>query len=116
MATYHWIIISRAVAGKENEFHEWYDNQHLKDVANVPGIKSAQRFKVLTDSAATAAHGGAPYDSIAIYELETDDPVGIAKKLRELAGTDAMPMSAALHRADLQTYAVVEAGSAGKSK
>ncbi|MBX3510525.1 MAG: hypothetical protein KF700_04940 [Hyphomonadaceae bacterium] len=113
MATYHWIIISRAVAGQEKEFNDWYDNQHLKDVANVPGIKSAKRFRVLTDSGATVAQGK-PYDSIAIYELETDDPVSIAQKLKELAGTAAMPMSAALERADLQQYAVVEAGSATK--
>ena len=38
MAKYMFLPLTSPVAGKEDEFNEWYDKHHLPDVINVPGI------------------------------------------------------------------------------
>jgi hypothetical protein len=47
MATYYYVVLTSAKPGQLEEFHRWYDEQHIPDVVNVPGVKSAKRFKLL---------------------------------------------------------------------
>ena len=98
MATYFYVVLTKATPGKEAEFHEWYDAQHLPDCVNVPGVKAARRYKLLN---AVGADGAEPFEfnSLALYEMETDDPVAVAKALSARAGTPAMPMTDAINRA-----------------
>jgi hypothetical protein len=42
--TYYFFVFSNPVAGHENEYNKWYDEQHAPDVVAVPGFVTAQRF------------------------------------------------------------------------
>lgn len=47
MARYSYVVLTRAVAGRETEFKRWYDEQHLADVQRVKSIISARRFSLV---------------------------------------------------------------------
>lgn len=51
---------------REKAFNEWYDNVHLQDVLQVPGIVRASRFEFINPPE------GQP-KFMAMYEIETDD-------------------------------------------
>jgi hypothetical protein len=42
--TYYFFVFSNPVAGHEDEYNKWYDEQHALDVVSVPGFVTAQRF------------------------------------------------------------------------
>jgi hypothetical protein len=42
--TYYFFVFSNPVAGHEDEYNKWYDEQHAPDVVAVPGFVTAQRF------------------------------------------------------------------------
>jgi hypothetical protein len=64
MAKYKLIALSNPVAGKEQEFNEWYSNVHLRDVASLPGVKSGRRYRIALDRT---------WKYAAEYEIECDD-------------------------------------------
>src|SRR5437867_913537 len=76
----------------EEEFNDWYNNAHLADVLAVDGVMSATRYR-LSDGDARAA--SAPYRYLAIYELESDDVAGVAKRIGEAAASGAMGVARA---------------------
>lgn len=46
MARHHFIVLSNPVAGREDDYNDWYDNEHLDDVLKVEGFVAAQRFRL----------------------------------------------------------------------
>lgn len=64
MAKYKLIVLSNPVAGKEQEFNEWYSNVHLPDITSLPGVKSGKRFRITQDK---------PWKYVTEYEIECDD-------------------------------------------
>lgn len=84
-----YLVKSNPVAGKESEFHEWYENTHLDEVLQISGFKSAQRF-ALDENQMQAEQA---HSHVAIYEIESEDVAGTLKNLRAatwLKMTDAM--------------------------
>jgi hypothetical protein len=80
MGTYILVVPSRPVAGLDQEYNRWYDEQHLADICAIPGVKSGRRFQI------DAASPNKPdTDYLAIYEIETDDPAGIFAEVRRRA-------------------------------
>ena len=104
MAHFKLVVMSDALDNRDDEFNNWYDNIHLKDVLAVDGIVAAQRFKLLS---------GGKWKYLAIYELECDDPLPVVERLQSLAGTDAMPISDAF---DLEKYFMAIAEPIGPRK
>jgi hypothetical protein len=98
MAHFALVVFSNPVAGREDEYNEWYSNRHLSDVLRVPGFKSAQRFKLAQNDPA------APWKYLAIYEFEAENPAAAMKALTVRAGTPEMVISDAM---DLQAYSVL---------
>ena len=92
MTTHRLLAFTNPVAGREDEFNRWYDEQHVPDLLAVPGIVSAQRF-ALSDA---TGEGQSQWSYLALYELETDDPDALMKEVRSRLGTEAMPVSDAL--------------------
>jgi hypothetical protein len=45
MARHIMVVMTNAVDGQEEAFNDWYDNQHLRDVLAIPGIKGATRYQ-----------------------------------------------------------------------
>jgi hypothetical protein len=42
--TYYFFVFSNPVAGHEDEYNKWYNEQHAPDVVAIPGFVTAQRF------------------------------------------------------------------------
>jgi len=82
MGHYRMIVLANAKEGREEEYNDWYTNQHLGDVVAVPGVVSGQRFQSI---------GKGGHKFLAIYELETEDPRAVLKEIGARMGTDAMP-------------------------
>ncbi len=89
MDSYCFVIISSAVEGRDAEYNDWYDNQHLADVLAVPGFVSARRFQILDENNSSSQR------YLAIYEIESDDPEKTLADLNSRAGTSAMELSEA---------------------
>jgi hypothetical protein len=79
------------MAGRESEYHEWYDRQHLGDVARIPGVVSAQRYDPVELDPASSDGGRC----LAIYEI-TVSPQEFVRELRSRFGTEQMPSNDAL--------------------
>jgi len=62
---------------REDEFNEWYDNMHIPDMLEVPGMISATRWV----SAESRENQQRKY--LALYELETDSVEEFDGKVRE---------------------------------
>src|SRR5436190_937315 len=41
------VALTTPLPGKEAEFHDWYQNTHLKEITSVPGFEGAQRFQLV---------------------------------------------------------------------
>jgi hypothetical protein len=96
MARYSYVVLTRAKPGTEPEFDRWYDEQHLDDVLRVPGVVSVQRFNLVLQKSGTL---DVPrWRSLAIYEIDADDPQVVLKAISTAADTELMPLSDALNR------------------
>jgi hypothetical protein len=96
MGRYSYVVLTQAQPGREAEFDRWYDQRHLDDVACIPGIVAVQRFNVILQKVNNLA---APkWRSLAIYEIDADDPQSVLNAISAVSGTDVMPLSEALNR------------------
>jgi hypothetical protein len=96
VARYSYVVLTRAVAGREAEFTRWYDERHLADVLRVRGIVSARRFDLVEQK--TTNLDAPQWNSLAIYEIESDDPQAVMSAISALSGSTAMPLSEALNK------------------
>jgi hypothetical protein len=88
MAKFKLIALTTPVAGKEAEFHAWYQKHHLPELVSFAGMRGAQRYKV------TAKLMGADANPwLAIYDLETDDPMGFLKTVGEASAAGKLTQS-----------------------
>jgi hypothetical protein len=85
--SYKLVALTNAVEGKDGEFGQWYDRQHIPDVLAVPGFISAERF-ILS--------GKGQHRYMTIYEIETDDLDAVKAELASRLGTDRMPITEAV--------------------
>jgi hypothetical protein len=96
MSRYLYVVQSSPVAGREDEYNDWYTNVHLADVLKVNGFMSAQRFRFRpADGPHTPQHR-----YLALYDVETDDLQAtedhnqyLATETSEMPMTDAFDMS-----------------------
>jgi hypothetical protein len=73
------IVLSNAADARDDEFNDWYDNQHLRDVLSVEGFVAAQRFRL--SDAQLRPEEPRPHRYLAVYEIEAPD---LAMPLRAL--------------------------------
>jgi hypothetical protein len=90
MGRYALVVFSNPVAGREDEYNDWYSNRHLKDVVSIPGFASAQRFR-----RQALIVGDLKHDYLAIYEMDVDGPEAVEAAKGALA-TTPMEISGAL--------------------
>jgi hypothetical protein len=62
---------------REDEFNDWYNNVHVPDMLETPGMISATRWENIFP------RGNKRRKYIALYELETDDIEKFDQTLRE---------------------------------
>jgi len=86
------VVLTNPVSGKEDEYNAWYSDVHIREIVDIPGFLSAQRFKL-----ADAQMGGAgSHRYLAIYEVEGDPAAALdaLKKARpDLQMSDALDRS-----------------------
>jgi len=90
MAKYTFVVLTNPVPGKDAEYNEWYNKQHLPDVLNIPGLVCAQRFRLAEDQPQVEEK---THKYLALYEIETDDLPAVFKELAARRGTPEMVMS-----------------------
>jgi hypothetical protein len=94
MTHYQLVVFSNALEGRDADFNDWYDNQHLDDVLAIPGFYRAQRMTIANPLSPEPAE----YKYLAIYEFEADDLDKTLGYFFSLSGTDKMPMSDAMDK------------------
>jgi len=60
---------TNSVPGRDDEYNDWYSNQHLADLLAIPGFEAAQRF-VLNPEKRFTDSPDHPYRYVALYEFE----------------------------------------------
>ena len=68
MPRYKMIALTKPVAGREDEYHDWYQNVHLPEICAFPGVLGAQRYQL-----AVPLQNFDDRPFLAIYDIETDD-------------------------------------------
>lgn len=92
MKEYTLVIYSNPAHGKEQEYNDWYNNQHLSDVLTVPGFISARRYK-LSDVKLDEAMPEPPHRYVAFYNMKTDNPEAALTDLRTRVETGLIGLS-----------------------
>jgi len=108
MGRYTLLVLTNAVADRDDEFNDWYDNQHIPDALEVPGYVAAQRFRLADVQMAGAP--GSRWRYLAIYEIETNDLNATMAESMSRAGTERMPQSAAADHASSAIFAAIPIG------
>ncbi len=85
MAKLKLIALTTPLPGKEDEFHDWYQNAHLPELVNGLGMEGAQRYELVAKMA-----GADDNKYLAIYDIEADDPGAFMAKMGELAQSGNM--------------------------
>ena len=101
MARYTFVVFTNPVAGKEDEYNDWYNRHHIPDVLNVPGFVSGRRFKL---SDAQFSRDPKHHKYLALYEIETDDIAATLKELRARGGTAEIVPSDAIDMQNVATF------------
>lgn len=106
MPKYKLVVLTRPIAGKENEYNDWYQNVHLNQVVAVDGCTGAQRYRLAHN---LVKEDVLPY--LAIYDMETDDLASVMAEMDRRAGTDRMVVSDAVDQQGLIAAVYEEFGA-----
>ncbi len=88
------LVFSGPVAGREEEYHRWYDTVHLPDVLRVPGVAAGQRFAIRPLPGRAAAL--LPFLAL----VEFDDAKAARATIAARNGTPLMAKSEAMDRTE----------------
>ncbi|MDB5988027.1 MAG: hypothetical protein JWR16_3080 [Nevskia sp.] len=103
------LVFSNAKPGKEVEFNEWYDRQHVPDTLRLaPEIRSARRYSL---NSVAAAPGIPDWQYVTLYELDAADVSAVMQRMNEAMGAGRIPMS---DTAELSTVTVLHASALGE--
>jgi hypothetical protein len=102
------LVFSNPTEGREAAFEEWYENTHIADVLQVPGVAAAQRYGMapmatpeLDDAPVPAAPA---HRHLAVYELDGDADEVMAEFLRRV-GSGEMALDDSLDLASISLAA-----------
>lgn len=78
-----FLAFSNAADGaNHDDFNQWYDDVHAKEVLALPGVRSARRFK-LADSQIMPGDDANGRQYLALYEVEVDDWAEFAQSMQD---------------------------------
>ena len=93
MAKYVMVVASSAHPGRDDDYNEWYDTDHIHEILALPGVTSGRRFNAVPHSP-----NPVPGQYLALYEIETDDITTVLAEMGRRAAAGEMSMSDALDR------------------
>lgn len=102
MSKHEFLVLSTPREGDDIEFNRWYSDVHIPDVLAVPGVVSAQRFRIMETRAADPALPRWRY--VAIYTIDSEDPDDVLREIRSRSGTPAMVASETLDRTQTASF------------
>ncbi len=108
MGRYKLLVLTNAVKGRDDEFNNWYNNQHIPDALDVPGYVAAQRFALA--GVQMPAAPTSPWRYLAIYDIVSDDLRATMTESMSRAGTGRMPQSDAAEHSSSAIFAFVPVG------
>ncbi|MFE4513678.1 hypothetical protein ACFRMQ_05655 [Kitasatospora sp. NPDC056783] len=74
MSTYFITVLADVHEGREKDFHAWYENKHIPEILEVPGIVSVRRMTLNENQiAADESHSQDHYGFLTLIEIETED-------------------------------------------
>jgi hypothetical protein len=94
-----FVVLSDPTPGREQEYNRWYEHEHLRDVLDVPGFVSAQRFGF-----ASKINDEPHWSYCVIYTIDSDHPEKVVEELTRRVATGTMLVSSSL---DPRVYAVL---------
>lgn len=86
-------VFTNPAEGRDDEYNDWYNNVHLKDLLSIPGIVSAQRF-VYGEQRGEPG----PWRYLALYQIDAESIEAAQDALAESAAKAPMQISPALDR------------------
>jgi hypothetical protein len=92
MAKFMMVVASSAQPGRDDDYNEWYDTDHIHEICALPGVISGKRYT------AAPSPNEVPGQYLALYEIETDDLTSVMAEMGRRAATGEMSMSDALDR------------------
>ena len=91
MSQYKLVVMTSAVKGREDEFNDWYDNEHLGDICALDGFTGAARYELEPGQDNPTGH-----KYLAIYDMETDDVEATMQGMIKAATSGEMHISEAM--------------------
>ncbi len=88
MENYMMVVFTNPIDNRDDEFNKWYDEQHLDDLLAMPGMKTAQRYRLTI---------GSGWKYMAIYDVETDDLDGLMVEMFRRVKDNEIIMSPAFN-------------------
>ena len=82
------VALTRPKPGREEEYHDWYNNTHLPELINKFGMAGAQRYKLVAK-----LMGSDENEYMAIYDIEADDPMALLGAMGQAAQAGEMTQS-----------------------
>lgn len=80
------VVFSNPAEGKDAEFNDWYDNVHIPELLQVPGMLGARRYALHEAAVYDAAGGRRPeHRYMTIYEMEGDVDAIMGKIVESVA-------------------------------
>ena len=113
MTAHRLMVFTEPAPGREDEYNQWYDEVHLREVLEIEGFVAAQRFKI-SDAQIAGMTGDVPARYLAIYEIEGGDVEAILANLA--TGADKMNMSEALDVGGAKAFAFSAIGERMKAR
>jgi hypothetical protein len=75
---------------REEEYHEWYEQMHIPQLCEIPGITGVRRFALIGGGFGDADSSIPTH--LAIYEIEADDLEAVTNEIAERAGDGRIEM------------------------
>jgi hypothetical protein len=85
------IALTSPLEGREEEFNAWYSNVHAKEMLEIDGVLSVQRFLITHGASSDAANR-----YVAIYEVAAGETGNVMARLAESAKAGRLTMSSAM--------------------
>lgn len=94
------VVFASPVAGHEAEFFAWYDRTHMKDMLQLKGIESFDRYDLLPEPGRSSPPG----PSLAIFTWEVKD-VATAREILARAQQEGMiPLEDSMDKARTRSW------------
>lgn len=108
MAEYRVLVLSNCERGREVEYNEYYDTQHIPDILReMPEVQAAQRFQL---APIMSPEGIPEWRFSCLYTVETDDFQSYLDRMQRALEANKIPPSGAATPGTAAVFKLVPLG------